>query len=139
MKVNFTHEITLRVRYSETDQMGYCYYGRYADYFEVGRVETMRKLGISYKKLEDEGIMLPVTELSIQYHRPVYYDNELAIRTTITELSGARITFEYAITHEGKTTTTGKTTLVFVNSQGMKPIAVPEKISELLRPHSKEI
>ena len=138
MGIDFKHEVKLRVRYGETDQMGYCYYGRYAEYFEVGRVETMRKLGISYKKLEEDGIMLPVSELTIKYHKPVFYDNELTIRTTITKISGARITFEYTITHEGQISTTGHTTLVFVDSQSMKPIAVPEKIIHLLHPYSLE-
>ena len=62
MKIEFQNEIKIRVRYGETDQMGYCYYGNYAQYFEVGRVEAMRKVGMSYKSLEEKGVMLPVSE-----------------------------------------------------------------------------
>src|SRR3989338_11488460 len=79
MKLNFSHTIALRVRYSETDQMGYSYYGNYAQYFEVGRVEAMRKLGISYRQLEEQGIMLPVSEFSVSYKAPALYDDELSI------------------------------------------------------------
>ncbi len=137
MKVHFTHDFSLRVRYGETDQMGYCYYGRYAEYFEIGRVETMRHLGISYKELEEKGIMLPVSELNISYHKPAFYDEELVIRTTITEVIGARITFKYEIVNaKDQITTTGNTVLVFVDSLIKKPIPAPGIINELLLPYS---
>ena len=83
--MKFNHTIQLRVRYGETDQMGYCYYGNYAQYFEVGRVETLRSLGLSYKQLENEGFMLPVSEFSVKYKSPAFYDDLLSIETTITE------------------------------------------------------
>ena len=79
--IEFIHETKVRVRYGETDQMGYCYYGNYAQYFEVGRVEALRSLGCSYKALEDQGIMLPVSEYNVKYKRPAYYDDELTIQT----------------------------------------------------------
>ena len=68
----FEHNHKLRIRYGETDQMGYCYYGNYAQFFEIGRVETLRKIGMSYKQIEDHGIMLPVTELNVKYLKPSY-------------------------------------------------------------------
>ena len=72
----------IRVRYGETDQMGFVYYGVYAQYFEVGRVELLRSLGVDYKSLEEEGYFLPVVNLEVQYKKPALYDNELIIKTT---------------------------------------------------------
>ncbi len=134
MKTNYSHTITLRVRYGETDQMGYCYYGNYAQYCEVGRVEAMRALGMSYKELEDQGIMLPVSEFKISYQHPAKYDDELLITTAITEIKGARLFFDYSIsTVEGKQIATAHTTLVFINSSNFKPIPAPIFFSALLQ------
>ena len=88
MKIDFNNSTTLRVRYSETDQMGYCYYGNYAQYFEVGRVEALRSIGMSYKSLEDRGIMLPVSDFQVTYKTPAKYDDQLTIQTKIIELKG---------------------------------------------------
>ena len=96
----YTSETKVRVRYSETDMMGYCYYGNYASYFEVARVEAIRQLGFSYKKMEDDGIALPVLEFSIKYFKPAFYDDELRIETTITEIPKARIHFTYKTLNE---------------------------------------
>ena len=85
----------LRVRYAETDQMGYCYYGNYAQYFEVARVETLRSLGLSYKELEDNGILLPVSDYQIKYILPAFYDEELNIKCMIKEISDFKIKFDY--------------------------------------------
>ena len=118
MKLNFEHSSKLRVRYGETDQMGYCYYGNYAQYFEVGRVEAMRELGMTYKGLEERGIMLPVLHFEVNYKAPAIYDDELTITTIISELSGTRLKFDYTITNqEGKQISTANTTLVFVNKE----------------------
>jgi acyl-CoA thioester hydrolase len=134
MDFNYSFSINLRVRYSETDQMGYCYYGNYAQYFEVGRVETLRSLGMSYKQLEDEGIMLPVSEFSVNYFAPAFYDNALTIETTITEIKGARIYFDYTITNEsGDLICKAQTTLVFVQKGSMKPIPAPKSFTTLLQ------
>src|SRR5690348_9666098 len=91
----YSHETKLRVRYGETDQMGYSYYGNYAQYFEVGRVEMLRSLGVTYKEMEDEGIALPVYTFSIKYYKPAFYDDELTIKTTINKMPAARISFNY--------------------------------------------
>ena len=127
------HTISLRVRYGETDQMGYCYYGNYASYFEVGRVETLRSLGYSYRALEESGFMLPVSHFEIDYLRPAFYDDELFVTTIISELKGTRLFFEYIIKNgKEETICTGKTTLVFVNKETMRPIAPPNHFVELI-------
>jgi acyl-CoA thioester hydrolase len=134
MDFNYSFSINLRVRYSETDQMGYCYYGNYAQYFEVGRVETLRSLGISYKQLEEEGIMLPVSEFSVKYFAPALYDYLLIVETTITEIKGARIYFNYIITSStGELICKAQTTLVFVQKGTMKPFPAPKSFTTLLR------
>ncbi len=133
MELNFSQSTKLRVRYGETDQMGYCYYGNYAQYFEVGRVEAMRAVGMSYRKLEESGIMLPVSEFHVNYLLPAKYDDELTVITNITSVKGARIVFTYEIQNEdGKTISKASTTLVFVSKTTMKPISAPQDFIDLL-------
>lgn len=93
-------ETILRVRYAETDRMGYVYYGNYATYFEVARVDCMKALGFSYRELEDQGILMPVVSYNIKYLKPAFYDDALTIRTSIQELPEARITFHYETFNE---------------------------------------
>jgi len=132
-KNTISHTISLRVRYGETDQMGYCYYGNYASYFEVGRVETLRQLGFSYRTLEEEGFMLPVSHFEVDYLRPALYDDELFVTTAITELKGPRLFFEYQIHNAQQVLLcTGKTTLVFVAKATMRPIAPPVNFVSLI-------
>lgn len=134
MKSSFIHTTKLRVRYGETDQMGYCYYGNYASYFEVGRVEAMRSLGVSYKSLEEEGVMLPVSHFEVDYLRPALYDDELLVTTAITELKGPRLFFEYEIHNpQGELVAKAKTTLVFVAKITMRPIAPPADFVDLIK------
>ena len=130
----FSNNTKVRVRYSETDQMGYSYYGNYAQYFEIGRVETLRQLGVSYKSLENRGIMLPVVELNIKYIRPAYYDDLLEIRTVLKKIPTAKIEFDYQIFNEkGELLTTGYTSLVFISADTMKPIPAPQDIIDKLK------
>src|SRR3972149_10534934 len=96
----FISELKLRVRYGETDRMGYVYYGNYAEYFEVARVEALRELGMNYKDMEDSGIMLPVYTFSVKYFKPAFYDDLLTIKTNIKEIPKARITFSHEIYNE---------------------------------------
>jgi acyl-CoA thioester hydrolase len=134
MLLNFQNQTKIRVRYSETDQMGYCYYGNYAQYFEVGRVEALRSTGISYKTMEDQGVMLPVSDFSVSYKNPAYYDDELTITTHITEVKGARIFFEYTITNNlNQIIALANTTLVFVNKTTMRPIQPPQDFLDNLK------
>ena len=136
MKIKYTHETSLRVRYGETDQMGYCYYGNYAQYFEVGRVEALRSIGMSYKELEDQGVMLPVSSLSVNYKAPAKYDDALRIVTEISELKGARIIFDYKIfNEEDKLLVTANTVLVFVNKETMRPTSPPDNFIEIIAKH----
>ena len=124
---------SLRVRYGETDQMGYCYYGNYAQYFEVGRVEALRKMGMSYRELEENGIMLPVSKYSVDYLFPAKYDDLLTITTYITKLDGVRLTFDYEIHNEDqRLVSKASTTLVFVNKETMRPSSPPESFVKLL-------
>lgn len=112
--------------------MGYCYYGNYAQYLEVGRVELLRKLGMSYKELEDEGYMLPVSDFSISYKQPAFYDDELTIETTITKVSGVRIVFDYLVKNKtNETIVEATTTLVFISKETKKPIQPPAAFLEI--------
>ncbi len=130
----FTHNSQLRIRYSETDQMGYCYYGNYAQFFEIGRVETLRAIGVSYKSLENQGIMLPVLDLNIKYIKPALYDDLITVKTTIKRTPKVKIEFDYEIFNEDdELLTIGSTTLVFINSNTMKPIKAPEEVIEKLK------
>ena len=133
MLLNFSHHTKIRVRYGETDQMGYCYYGNYAQYFEVGRVEALRTIGMSYKDMENEGVMLPVSEFNVKYIRPAYYDDELTITTKIAELRGPRIYFEYEVQNKkNEIIASASTLLVFVSKTNMKPIAPPTTFLNLI-------
>lgn len=138
MELLFDNQTKLRVRYGETDQMGYCYYGNYAQYFEVGRVEAMRSVGMSYREMEERGIMLPVSDFSVKYHAPARYDDELTITTSIVAVKGARLLFDYTIHNEkGDLVAKAHTTLVFVSVDTMRPTKAPEDFLEMLKPYSR--
>ena len=125
----YSFETKLRVRYSETDQMSFAYYGVYAQYYEVGRVELLRSLGISYKEIEAMGFALPVVNLNINYKKPAFYDDELTIKTTIKAMPSAKIIFDYKTFNEhGDLLNTGEVVLVFVNKDTGKPCFAPEII-----------
>ena len=132
----YISETTTRVRYAETDQMGIVYYGNYAQYFEIGRVESIRQLGYSYKQMEEDGVMLPVTELTIKFLRSAMYDDLLTIKTTLKELPvDHKITFHQEVFNEsGKLLTTGTVSLYFLDVKTKKKINVPEKMKERLSP-----
>lgn len=122
-------ETRLRVRYGETDQMGFAYYGVYAQYYEVGRVELLRSIGISYKKIEAMGFALPVVNLNINYKKPAFYDDELIIKTTIKVMPTVKIIFDYETFNEnGDLLNVGEVVLVFVNKKTGKPCYAPEII-----------
>ena len=133
IQLKFESSTTIRVRYGETDQMGYCYYGNYAQYFEVGRVEALRSLGLSYKELEDSGIMLPVSRYEVDFIAPAFYDDTLEIKTKITSLKGSQITFEYHAFRGDLVLARGMTVLVFVNKTSMRPIRPPQSFINLVQ------
>ncbi|EIM78311.1 4-hydroxybenzoyl-CoA thioesterase [Nitritalea halalkaliphila LW7] len=132
----FTGETTLRVRYAETDQMGYVYYGNYAMYFEVGRVEALRQIGFSYKEMEAAGIMMPVLEQHTRYRKPGRYDALLTIKVRIPEMPGVKIRFEYEVfDEEGQCITEGYTLLTFTRTDTHRPCRPPQDLLALLRPY----
>ncbi len=129
--IHTTH--TLRVRYAETDPMKYVYYGHYATYLEVARVELFRTLGIPYDDIEKQGIWLPVSEFSIKYLKPARYDQNLEIHTFIKKIPGVRIEFEYEIYNDSKEKITeAKTTLFFLDSQKNKVVKCPDFLMNLI-------
>ncbi len=133
MRLNFECSTSIRVRYGETDQMGYCYYGNYAQFFEVGRVEALRSVGLSYKALEDSGVMLPVSRYEVDFLAPAFYDDLLEIKTKITKIQGPKITFEYEALRDGLLLARGMTVLVFVNKSSMRPIRPPQSFYNLVQ------
>jgi acyl-CoA thioester hydrolase len=129
----YQSETTLRVRYGETDQMGYAYYGFYAMYYEVARVESLRQLGLTYRELEAMDVIMPVLENKSKYIAPAHYDDLLRIVTIVREKPGVRIKFEYEIFNEGgKLINQGETILVFMNRKTKKPCRPPEAMDEVL-------
>lgn len=130
----YVSETSLRVRYAETDRMGYAYYGNYLQYYEVGRVEALRQLGMSYRSMEDQGVMLPVYTCNVKYFKPAYYDDLLIIKTAVPQLPNTRILFEYEIFNEsGQLLNKGDTTLVFINTKSGKPCGAPGFFLEKIR------
>ncbi len=126
--------IKIRVRYGETDQMGYVYHGNYASFFEMGRIDWLRKLGISYKEMEANGVMLPVYKLNTTFLKPAFYDDEIYIKTSLKEIPGVRISFNYKIFNQTEELITiGETELVFINMKTNKPMRCPKYILEKLQ------
>ena len=129
----YQSNVNIRVRYAETDQMGYCYYGNYAMYYEVARVETLREIGFNYKSLEEDGVLLPVIEFNIKYLKPAFYDDQLKIICKIPIIPTVRIKFEYETYNEKKEMINfGNTTLVFLNKISKKPVNCPKHLLDKL-------
>ena len=117
------HQTKVKVRYGETDQMGVVYHGNYAQYFEIGRIEWLSSLGVSYKEMEAQGIMLPVVILNINYSKPAFYEDVLIITTSLIKPPEVSIEFKYELHNEGgELLTTAYTKLVFVDSKSRSPI-----------------
>jgi acyl-CoA thioester hydrolase len=133
----YEYNTTLRVRYAEADPMNVVYYGNYAQYFEVGRVESLRSLGISYKTMEEIGFMLPVVELNIKYLRPAKYDDLITIKTMIKQLPvDHKIQFDQEIyNEEGKLLTIGTVKLYFMNQNLTQRASMPTFLKEKLSPY----
>ena len=127
-------EIEIRIRYGETDQMGYVYHGNYAQYLEMGRLELLRKLGVSYKKMEEEGVMLPVISLNLNFKKSAYYDDVVNVKTQLKKIPSVRIEFDYEITNQqGEILTTANTVLVFVNMKTGRPMKCPDYLLDKLQ------
>lgn len=134
--IEYTH--VLRSRYGETDKMGYVYYGRYLEYFEVARTEMIRSFGLSYRELEDKGIMLPVIHSELEYKKPVYYDVEMKIRVLVYDMPGVRLqTYYQVLTDEGESPhVLGEVSLCFMDAETRRPCRAPEEFLERINMHS---
>jgi len=131
----FEHTTKLRVRYGETDQMGYMYYGNYAEFYEVGRVEMLRSLGMTYTAMEASGIMMPVLELKCKYIKPALYDEEISIKVIMDKMPGVRIHFRYELYNtKNELINTGETLLVFVNITTNRPCMPQQDFLDALKP-----
>lgn len=127
-------QLQVRVRYSETDQMGVVYHGNYLPYFEIGRVEWLRNKGISYKSMEESGCALPIVNININYKKSARYDDLLTIKTKFVSQASVKIVFDCRIENEnGELLTTAEFTLVFVNIKTGKPMLPPENILEVIK------
>lgn len=131
----FTHTTKIRVRYGETDQMGYMYYGNYAEFFEVGRVEMLRSLGMTYAGMEESGIIMPVLELKCKYLKPALYDEEISIKVIMEKMPGIRIHFKYELYNEKEELIhIGETLLIFVNRKNNRPCLPSNEFLNRLKP-----
>jgi len=132
----FAHAAKIRVRYGETDQMGYVYYGNYAEFYEVGRVEMLRSLGLTYSGMEESGIKMPVLELKCKYLKPALYDEEITVNVIMEKMPGIRIHFRYELFNEKEELINiGETLLVFINMQTNRPCLPSEDFLERLKPY----
>lgn len=128
-----TKSTSLRVRYGETDQMGVVYHGNYAQFFEIGRIEWLRSLGISYKKMEENNTMLPVVSLQCNFKKSAEFDDEITIKTTLKKTPTVKIEFDYEIHNQlGELLCIGNTILAFVAMDTKKPMRCPDYIMKLL-------
>ncbi|UII79238.1 thioesterase family protein [Flagellimonas sp. CMM7] len=128
------NSFSFRVRYGETDQMGVVYHGNYAQYLEMGRVEWLRALGISYKSMEENGIILPVISLQIDYKKSALYDDLLTVETNIKKAPLVKIEFDYKIYNEARELLVeANTVLAFIDKKTNRPIKCPDSILGKLR------
>ena len=124
----------IRIRYADTDQMGYVYYGRYANFYEIARVELFRKLGFSYKDLEDKGVGMPVIEMNSKFLLPVRYDEEVLIVTRIEDIPKSKISFTYKLFNsEGLIVNEAKTVLTFIDLKRKKPVRIPSELMTIIK------
>lgn len=131
----FEATVTLRIRYAETDQMGFAYYGNYATYYEVARVEALRAMGYSYKEIEDEGILMPVLENYSKFHLPARYDELITIKVSLPKMPGVKSVFKYLFYNENQELIhEGETILAFISRETGKPCRPPAKLVEVLKP-----
>lgn len=127
------NEISFRVRYGETDQMGVVYHGNYAQYMEMGRVEWLRSMGISYKKMEENGIMLPVISLHVDYKKPALYDDLITVRTILKKMPSVKIEFDFEIYNESREILANATVvLAFIDMERNRPVRCPQYLLDTI-------
>lgn len=133
----YTFDYTIRIRYGDTDQMGYVYYGNYPRFYEIGRMELLRSLDLSYVKWEEElGIIMPVVSMEARYLYPARYDDELRIKTILKELPSKMISFDYRIFNQrGIMVNKGNVKLFFIDRSNNKRVAPPAELLEKLNPY----
>lgn len=136
----FVSETQIRVRYAETDQMDVVYHGNYAQYFEVGRGDSIRQLGFTYKSMEAAGVIMPIVEMHCKFLRPAHYDDLLTVKTILKELpDNHRIEFlQEVYNEEGKLLTTGKVVLYFLDAHTKMKTTMPAALQEKLKPFFAE-
>jgi acyl-CoA thioester hydrolase len=123
----FCSETTIRVRYGETDKMGYLYYGHYPEYFEVGRTDMIRLFGLTYREIEEKGIIMPVRSLKVDFKSPAYYDELLTVKSCLKVLPEVKLDVDYEIYNaQNQLICTGNTVLAFVDSASGRPRRAPE-------------
>ncbi|HCQ13585.1 thioesterase family protein [Flavobacterium sp.] len=128
------HDVEVRVRYGETDQMGVVYHGSYVPYFEIGRVEWLRNKGVSYKSLEESGIALPIVSMHLNYKKSARYDDLLTVNTKLKKYSGVKIEFDCEIRNESQELlTTAHFILVFLDIKNGKAVVPPQYILDILK------
>ncbi|MGB1307652.1 MAG: acyl-CoA thioesterase [Oceanihabitans sp.] len=128
-----SHEILIRVRYGETDQMGVVHHGNYALYLEMGRTEWLRTFGISYSQMEKQGVMLPVIHMALNFKKSAFYDELLTVKTRLVKTPAVKIEFEYEISNSlGEILVTANTVLAFINMETKRPIKCPDYILDKL-------
>jgi acyl-CoA thioester hydrolase len=133
----FETTFQIRVRYADTDQMNIVYHGNYVQYFEVGRTESIRHLGFTYKDMEAMGVIMPVVEWHAKFVRPAHYDDLLTIKTMLKELpADHRVEFFQEVYNEqGKLLTTGKAVLYFIDAKTKAKTTMPEELRIKLQPY----
>jgi acyl-CoA thioester hydrolase len=133
------HTTQIRVRYADTDQMHFVYNGKYPEYFEVGRTEMMRSIGLPYHKMEMYGFMLPLLEVRVKYKNPAYYDDLLLVRTFVKEIPILKVHIDYEIyrTDEKQLVAEGYTEHVFMKMESKKAVRPPEFFINAIKPFYK--
>ncbi len=129
-----TFSVKIKVRYCETDQMGLVHHGSYVNYFEEARIAWISNLGFSYSEMENSGIILPVSKLSVNYLRPVYFDDNLVVNVELAEVPTSRLIFNYTIKNKDEVVVIGTTVLAFLKKETKKPVRCPDYILEKVTP-----
>jgi len=135
----FSHSTKIRIAYGHTDKMGFLFHGHYPHFFSVARTEAIRSLGMSYKQLEDRGIIMPVAKLQMHFIRPAAYDDVLRFETTVRLLEKDRISFHYNVFKEDERICTRATVnLVFMDAKIHERVNMPDELMNKLSPYFNE-